>query len=395
MQTPSARGARRRDDRGFTLVELIVAIVILAIVFVPLLSAFVTGARTQAKSSQKNAATLAAQNIIEQIQADSIEAFRSKLSGDASPYSCSYSDASATGYTATVTATPVQQLSNDAKTPVNSQKVAVSNRMDAWVDMSGTNDTVLEEFKSMTADGDVTETELQQALHRNITIESKPSADGKNYNVTVTFNYYGTIQYSVPNYDKDGKLTGYRLETVSIGNNPSSNSDTNPVYAPTDTETITIPDFEKLATLKSEKKASYSLYISFKPITQSSKYYYNDDFTIINENGDGLDFNVFLINVLADGTSTVNYSPRIVYLGQQDKSCARVFSNIPLRVGSEEYRAYSGTSQPPVGMPKTISIDGTLVEKKAVDRMYNIEVKVYSKNDSTKPVVTMSAIKLG
>ena len=77
MQTPSARGARRRDDRGFTLVELIVAIVILAIVFVPLLSAFVTGARTQAKSSQKNAATLAAQNIIEQIQADSIEAFRS------------------------------------------------------------------------------------------------------------------------------------------------------------------------------------------------------------------------------------------------------------------------------------------------------------------------------
>ena len=32
----------RADDRGFTLVELIVAIVILAIVFVPLLHAFVT-----------------------------------------------------------------------------------------------------------------------------------------------------------------------------------------------------------------------------------------------------------------------------------------------------------------------------------------------------------------
>ena len=380
------------DDRGFTLVELIVAIVILAIVFVPLLSAFVTGARTQAKSSQKNAATLAAQNIIEQIQADSIEAFRSKLSGDTIPYSCSYSDASATGYTATVTATPVQQLSNDAKTPVNSQKVAVSNRMDAWVDMSKTDDDALNAFSAL-ANGQASDAALRAALRRTVKITSTKAENF--YDVSITFSYYGSVQYPVADLDEDGNITGYHYETATLGQAPGVTTGT--PYDIVDSETISVPD--NLNSLIAAKKPSFSLYISFKPILQQSKYYYSDDFEIYNNNKDGADFNVFFIDVL-DETATsggqvsnvVNYTPSIVYYNQQDLSCARVFSNIAMRAGLKEYIAHSGDANTP---RKSIPVDGTLVEKKAVDRMYNIEVKIYSQNDNTKPVVTMSAIKLG
>ena len=71
MRKPSSprAGVPARDDRGFTLVELIVAIVILAIVFIPLLNTFVVGAKTAAKATAYGNATDVAQNIIENVQA--------------------------------------------------------------------------------------------------------------------------------------------------------------------------------------------------------------------------------------------------------------------------------------------------------------------------------------
>ena len=78
MKKPSSprAGVPARDDRGFTLVELIVAIVILAIVFIPLLHAFVTGAQTEAKSRVQNNATMAAQSLVENIQSQKSADFR-------------------------------------------------------------------------------------------------------------------------------------------------------------------------------------------------------------------------------------------------------------------------------------------------------------------------------
>ena len=61
------------DNSGFTLVELLIAIVILAIIVVPLLHTFVTAARTNMKARTNLRVTTAAQDIMEGLKADTIE----------------------------------------------------------------------------------------------------------------------------------------------------------------------------------------------------------------------------------------------------------------------------------------------------------------------------------
>jgi len=64
---------QRTDNRGMTLVELLVAIVLLAIVVVPLLHTFVSSANTNKKARERLRVTTAAQDIMEGLKADTIE----------------------------------------------------------------------------------------------------------------------------------------------------------------------------------------------------------------------------------------------------------------------------------------------------------------------------------
>lgn len=65
--------SNHQDNRGMTLVELLVSVVILAIVVVPLLHTFITAARTNMIARQRLRMTTAAQDIMEGLKADSIE----------------------------------------------------------------------------------------------------------------------------------------------------------------------------------------------------------------------------------------------------------------------------------------------------------------------------------
>ncbi|MFT3983975.1 MAG: type II secretion system protein [Lachnospiraceae bacterium] len=67
------RRKKRIDDRGMTLVELLVAIVILAIIVVPLLHTFLSSARANQQARRLLRVTTAAQDIMEGLKADSIE----------------------------------------------------------------------------------------------------------------------------------------------------------------------------------------------------------------------------------------------------------------------------------------------------------------------------------
>ena len=64
---------RFKSNKGFTLVEVLVAIAVLAIILVPLLSAFVVSANTNAKARQTLRATTLAQNVMEELKAYSLE----------------------------------------------------------------------------------------------------------------------------------------------------------------------------------------------------------------------------------------------------------------------------------------------------------------------------------
>lgn len=60
------------NNEGFSLVELLIAIVILSIIVVPLLHSFVTSARTNAKSRNTMHATAIAEDVMEQFEAHTL-----------------------------------------------------------------------------------------------------------------------------------------------------------------------------------------------------------------------------------------------------------------------------------------------------------------------------------
>lgn len=63
---------RELNNKGFSLVELLIATVILAIVVAPLLHTFVTAANTTARSRQMGDATLVSKNIAEKVEASTL-----------------------------------------------------------------------------------------------------------------------------------------------------------------------------------------------------------------------------------------------------------------------------------------------------------------------------------
>lgn len=69
------------NDFGFTLIEVLVAVIILAIVSIPVLHAFVSSAQTTAKSTTKMYATNAAENIMEELKTMTREQAVAKYGG--------------------------------------------------------------------------------------------------------------------------------------------------------------------------------------------------------------------------------------------------------------------------------------------------------------------------
>ena len=66
---------RERNNKGFSLVELLVAITVLAIIVTPFMQGFVTAARTNMKAKKMQNATTVATNVMEELKANSIEEF--------------------------------------------------------------------------------------------------------------------------------------------------------------------------------------------------------------------------------------------------------------------------------------------------------------------------------
>lgn len=77
------KSSNQLNNKGFSLIELLVAIVILAIIVVPLLHSFVTSIRTNAKSRSNMHGTSIAEDILEKYEAYTIDEMAEQYLGDA------------------------------------------------------------------------------------------------------------------------------------------------------------------------------------------------------------------------------------------------------------------------------------------------------------------------
>ncbi len=65
----------QNNNKGFSLIELLVAIAILAVVMIPMLHSFVTSARTNTRAGKVMEATTAAQNVFEQLKSEDLTTY--------------------------------------------------------------------------------------------------------------------------------------------------------------------------------------------------------------------------------------------------------------------------------------------------------------------------------
>lgn len=86
MQEIRNRSAKEYQNRGFTLVEVIIAVVIMTIAAIPILHAFSTSAQTSSKALIKMRATNAAENIMEDIKGLTLEQIVDKYGDDSVTY---------------------------------------------------------------------------------------------------------------------------------------------------------------------------------------------------------------------------------------------------------------------------------------------------------------------
>ncbi|MGN0164975.1 MAG: prepilin-type N-terminal cleavage/methylation domain-containing protein [Lachnospiraceae bacterium] len=72
---PERKSRQKKSDGGFTLVELLVAIVVLALVVVPTMTVFVTATKSNSKARTELQATITANSVLESAKAFSIYVF--------------------------------------------------------------------------------------------------------------------------------------------------------------------------------------------------------------------------------------------------------------------------------------------------------------------------------
>ena len=351
-----------KDNRGLTLVELLVGVTILAIIIVPLLHTFITGANTGIKSKNYGNATDAAQNLSEQIQALDVDTIlqNSALVDSAAKFYNISTGALTTaapgadsgryyvripGYTYGGTSFDAL-VTLDASDPVNSPPVAVGNQMDALINMTEADASALVSFRAECGGMMENVNELTiELLNREITLNVSKIIDSTTdtYKITAVFTYSGIIECTAE--DLTGttySFTHSEQSSASVGSVADS-SDGSPVL---------------------------SAFLFFDGYYRASM----QTETILIDNPTGSDINFFIVNTDKE-TMPVNYGALIWYKYQNFNADntpvnSLVYTNLPAT--QVTYRASKNDL-----LRKTLSVTGYLVETKQLNRKYNVDVTLY------------------
>lgn len=355
-----------KNDRGFSLVEVIVAVVILGIIAVPLLHTLVTGANTARKSADVQDANNAVQSLMEQVKAigpDVLFAQPEKLSGAVpdddnstetiKKLSIENYSVDSRDYSAEVTI--------DAGNADNSVALAKSNPMDITIDMKYADSRAKNSYRNdcrvrvpvLDEDGneigfyyDYPDPDWLTRSKIDISASRSELGGGKyGYTVTITFSYHAT---------QNGRFREYN---GSVSSGASVNVAALPEYG----------------------DAAFSVYLIY------DAYFRNGDVIAIDNPYSDADYNVFLVNASQKALSGSFYTT-VSYTGQRfmsGKTCQRVFANL-----DPNYVAYSASGFAAGDTSPNRAISGELVEKKAAQRRYLVTARLL---DGGEELVSLEA----
>ena len=400
------------NNKGFSLVELLIATVILAIIVAPLLHSFVTAANTTVKSRQIGDATLVSENIAETIEATSLtqlfnEPDPSKYFAGATKKALySYDGSTYTEITNPTTAN--QYYLGVQGVQAGSSTFNAMIKLDAGVYRNGSNginDVDITDYSNMDAvyaqsrDADDPDQlgwasfqDKANALHsdwspssaepvRTITLEVT-KADEKIY-ARLHFDYQYTYRYTVVD-----ELTG---EAQSYMNT-------------LDSDTISYDLLAQGYSLAANGGKLPNIYVMYYPLYEDA----GDTNDIIRiENDIAEPFKLFLVKERdIDLSGELQYHASVaqyVPAGTEEEDFAVVYSNIREDLSNSlnrtplagvNYRVYRGDFFSRVGYFS--GEHGDLVSKSDRNRIYEVTVQIFDTADTTftTPLHTFRSTKL-
>lgn len=383
-------------NKGFSLIEIIVAVAILAIIVLPLLNAFVTSSKLNARSKTKLQAIETAKNIMEEMKGRNLADILRLANPDISTDSVFGNSA-------------FDELEFDSSTNkyvVAANKTLRSNpatgKYDFYPKQSGRYYFFLKDITK----GNYSANALITVSKSAISLDNLSKITPINTDRDILIDSTITKEEVVDKMKNDASLPDAVRKTVSTSNlrreikidieagsisavSTYFNYYINGVTGPIDN----VSDL-KTDTSDSTKDELRSIYIFLEPWANAA----GDDKIVIN-NPSNKKVNVYIVKQNAAGLATgrVNLQVKDGSLNFTVKSPTKIFTNIS--AANLSYRYYRD------GMPlspSTIDVQTTLVDSKSTDevnslaRLYDIEVKVFKKDvdvnniESAEPLVTLT-----
>lgn len=226
----------KQDNRGATLIEILVAMAILAICALPLFKSLILSAQTNVKAREHLSATTAAESVIEEMKADGMEKFLQENQGNeditdvekiteagaVTGYRFTYPDyeVDGKGYEVKVEVRPYRNTDEGAE-DYNSKEISDLYRMDLRTDGIYVQDekTMANDFVKLVSEG-VFEAEQRDTVLSGLDMEWKytigSSNDVQTIDQNVTYSYNETLVGEHESILYDGSHADGKLKNLYI-----------------------------------------------------------------------------------------------------------------------------------------------------------------------------------
>lgn len=197
---------RAKENAGFTLVELLIAVVILAVIAVPLGHAFITSAKTNAKARKIAQATTVAQNAMEEIQASEttdfitnknkkIEAINEMTGEKYYKYRYTFSDTTVEGITyETIAEFSPNAYSEDDITRYNENEIPQISDMNDLENVSYVQEVSLDHKMAASFLGNTDRVERE--MSREIVVDITADGDNQAVELEISYGWNGDTKYA-------------------------------------------------------------------------------------------------------------------------------------------------------------------------------------------------------
>ena len=427
------------NNKGFSLVELLIATVILAIVVAPLLHAFVTAATTTVRSRQLGDATLVSENIAEAVKVNSL----SDLFNEANRASSYFAGASESStkklYSYDGDSSSYTELTNPTKADCYylglTEIKAGSSTFNAMItldagayqdeeDKTGINDTLMTDYSNMDAvydyGSDVDDPDLWGLAQFRAKAAEKANWDGP-YGTpkrTITLHVYEYLNQIYAQLDFQYKYD-YSYEVTN-----ETTLEVTRVYGTITTEKKSYALLPNGYSLRANGGRLPNVYLIYSPLYAEDAVAH-DTIEIKNDLAGEADIEtplkVFLVKARKDGESDAElfrkdsgYNAKVVQYVPADTppaKCAVIYSNIDENISDMYDQITEGLEEKPdldgveykIRTGQYFSRDGVfggelgdLVSKSERDRIYAMTVDIFEASDTnfTKPIHTFQTTKL-